>query len=190
LKLPLAEVKIILDDKEKELKDYIQKRNQSLTNTYKKVDEETKELLHESHEFSVDFLTETIVRLEKEIRKLRLILAQYNASTLVDFTVDNEQISLQEALYLIKQYRNSLPNLVSMGEYKTKSRLVDPTSRFSTASAVDRSYTEVVEPTFDTKKFRELGKKTEFLIRKLEVAINQGNYSTLVEVDFLTEQAV
>jgi len=187
LKLPLAEVKIILDDKEKELKDYIQKRNQSLTNVYKKLEEDAKELLHEAHEFSVDFLTETIVRLEKEIRKLRLILAQSNASTIVDFTVDNEKISLQEALYLIKQYRNELPTLLSMGEYKTRSRLVDPTSRYATANTVDRSYTEITEPTFDTKKYRELAKKTEFLIRKLEVAINQGNYSTLVEVDFISE---
>lgn len=186
--MTLAEVRLILDNKEQELRDVFSKRNEVQINTYKKTDS-VKELTHSEHEFSVDDLTAKADTLQKEIRILRLLLAKHNVNTLVDFTMDGEKVSLQEAIYLVKQYRENLPHLKYMGELKTTSRLVDPGSRFI-QQAVDRSYEEVKEPTFDTKKYRETAKKIEVLITKLEIAINQANYNTTIDLEGVTVNTV
>lgn len=186
MKMSLAEVRLILENKESELKTLFQRRSDSLMNVYKKADGK-KELMHEEHEFAVDELTERIEKLKKEIRKLRLCSATANVNTLVDFTVDGDKITLQEAIYLIKQYREEVPVLRKMGEMKTTSQLVDPL-RFSSNSNIDRTYEEIKEPTYDTKKYRKEAEKMEKLITKLELAINKANLTTEVDVDFLPNE--
>ncbi len=181
--MTLAEARLVLDNKEGELQDVFNKRYECKTNEYMKKDG-TKTLMHESHEFTVDKLTETIERLQKEIRKLRLITTQTNIETSVDFTVDDEQITLQEAIYLIKQYRSEHCVLKQAGELRTESHFVNPAqSRWPAQNTVDHSFEKIIEPTFDTKKYRRMAEKLEILITKLEVAINQANYKTEVEVD-------
>lgn len=182
-KITLAEAFLILKSKEKELDEVLTSRFSYLENTYKKVNGQ-KELTHEPHEISVDDITIKSEILMKEIRKLRLIIAKANLETSVDFTVDGEKISLQEAIYLVKQYRNELPRTKSMGEMKSYSTIVDPTPRYAqVAGAIDRSYEQVTEPSFNTKEYRKKAEKMELLITKLEVAINQANYSTFVEIE-------
>jgi len=180
MKITLAEARLILENKETELKPLFQRRKDCRLNIYKKNDEK-KELLHEEHEFTVDDLTKDIEKLKKEIRKLRLITTRANINSNVDFTVDKENISLQEAIYLIKQYREEVPVLKDMGEIKTISTIVDPTPNWQ--STVDCSYEQVTEPTYNTKDYRKKAEKLEFLITKLEIAINQTNYNTFVEVE-------
>ena len=155
-------------------------------NIYKREDGK-KELMHEEHEFTVDELTKKIERLKKEIRKLRLHATIANVNTLVDFTIDEEKITLQEAIYLIKQYREEVPVLRKMGEMKTTSQIVDPL-RFSSNPNVDHSYEEVREPTFNTKNYRREAERLEKLITKLELAINKANLTTEVEIDFLPDE--
>jgi HD superfamily phosphohydrolase len=184
MKITLAEARLILDNKEAELKTLFQRRKDCRLNIYKK-NEDKKELLHEEHEFTVDDLTKDIERLKKEIRKLRLVTTKANIDSNVDFTVDGEKISLQEAIYLIKQYREELPVLKDMGEIKTTSTIVDPTPRYG-QSTVDRSYEQLTEPTYNTKEYRKKAEKLEFLITKLEIAINQANYNTTVEIEGLS----
>ena len=181
-KITLAEAFLILKNKENELDEVLTSRFSYLQNTYKKVNGQ-KELMHEPHEISVNELTVKSEILMKEIRKLRLIVAKANLEILVDFTMDGEKINLQEAIYLVKQYRNELPRLKQMAEMKSRSEIVDPTPRYVQVSGgIDRSYEQVIEPSFDTKEYRKKAEKTEILITKLEVAINQANYSTFVEL--------
>lgn len=181
MKITLAEARLILDNKEAELKTLFQRRKDCRLNIYKKKDT-SKELTHEEHEFTVDELTDKIETLKKDIRKLRLVTTRANIDSDVDFTVDGEKIKLQEAIYLIKQYRDELPVLKDMGEVKTTSTIVDPTPRFG-QSTVDRSYEQLTEPTYNTKDYRKKAEKLEFLITKLEIAINQANYNTFVEIE-------
>jgi len=185
MKMSLAELRLVLENKEKELAMLLQRRNDCMVNVYKKTNGE-KQLMHEEHEFTVDKLTEDIEALRKEIRKLRLCSTIANVNTMVDFVVDGEKekITLQEAIYLIKQYREEVLTLRMMGEKKTTSKIVDPL-RFSSNSNVDRSYEEITEPTYDTKKYRKKAEKMEKLITKLELAINKANLTTEVDVDFL-----
>lgn len=183
MKMSLAELRLVLENKEKELAMLLQRRNDCMVNVYKKTNGE-KQLMHEEHEFTVDKLTEDIEALQKEIRKLRLCSTIANVNTLVDFTDGGEKITLQEAIYLIKQYREEVLTLRMMGEKKTTSKIVDPL-RFSSGSNVDRSYEEITEPTYDTKKYRKKAEKMEKLITKLELAINKANLTTEVDVDFL-----
>lgn len=186
MKMTLAEARLILDNKENELQEICAKRRECRTNTYRKKDGK-KDLIHEAHEFSVDELTEKIEKLQKEIRILRLATAKANIETMVDFTVDGKKICLQEAIYLIKQYREELPVLKEMGELKAKSEIINAPvsmSRWMTQTpVVDNSYEQVIEPNYDTKKYRKLAEKTETLITKLEVAINKANYSTFVDIE-------
>lgn len=186
MKMSLAEVRLILDNKEKELETLLQRRCDCMFNIYKKKDGD-KELTHEKHEFTVDTLTNEIESLKKVIRKLRLYATTANINTLVDFTVDGEKITLQEAIYLIKQYREELPILRKMGEQKTTSKIVDPAPRFSQVS-VDHSYEEISEPTYNTKEYRKRAKKLEKLITKLELAINKANLTTELDIDFLPNE--
>lgn len=182
-KITLAEAFLILKNKEKELDEILSSRFSCLLNTYKKANGQ-KELMHEPHEISINELTTKSEVLMKEIRKLRLIVAKSNLENLVEFTMDGEKISLQEAIYLVKQYRNELPRLKHMSEMKSHSQIVDPTPRYAqVAGTIDRSYEEVMEPSFDTKEYRKKAEKMEILITKLEVAINQANYSIFVELD-------
>lgn len=182
MKLTLAEARLILANKEQELHDLFAKRKEARVNVYRKKDGQ-KELMHVPHEFTVDELTEKINKLQKEIRLLRLAVTKANIETLVDFLVDGKKITLQEAIYLIKQYREELPVLKEMGELKAKSEIVNPTARWGLQTATDSSYEQVTEPTYDTKKYRQLATKTETLITKLEVAINKANYSTMVDIE-------
>ncbi|MBU5676144.1 hypothetical protein KQI88_06915 [Alkaliphilus sp. MSJ-5] len=183
-KITLAEAFLILKNKENELDEVLTSRFACLQNTYKKVNGQ-KELMHEPHEISVNELTSKSEILMKEIRKLRLIVAKANLKTLVEFTIDGEKISLQEAIYLVKQYRNELPRLKQMGEMRSHSEIVDPTPRYTpqVSGGIDRSYEQVMEPSFDTKEYRKKAEKMEVLITKLEVAINQANYSIFVDLD-------
>lgn len=185
IKISLAEVRLRLEDKEKELTTLLERRRQSLYNIYKKEGKE-KELLHEEHEFSIKDLTEDINRVNKEIRKLRLSSTMANTATLTEFEVDGEAITLQEAIYLIKQFREELPTITRMGDAKTRSQIIDPSPRFGQGS-VDRSYEELTVPTYNTKDYRKKAEKLEKEIRKLELAINKANLTTEVEVGFLTE---
>ena len=57
-----------------------------------------KELMHEEHEFTVDELTKKIERLKKKL-ETRLHATIANVNTLVDFTIDEEKITLQDAIY-------------------------------------------------------------------------------------------
>ncbi|QUH19744.1 hypothetical protein [Alkaliphilus sp. B6464] len=187
--ITLAEAFLILKNKENELDEILTARFACLQNTYKKVNGQ-KELMHEPHEISVNELTSKSEILMKEIRKLRLIVAKANLETLVEFTIDGEKISLQEAIYLVKQYRNELPRLKQMGEMRIHSEIVDPTPRYTprvpggiVSGGIDRSYEQVMEPSFDTKEYRKKAEKMEVLITKLEVAINQANYSIFVDLD-------
>lgn len=184
MKKTLAELRLVLDVKEKNLADALIKRNTVEKNVFKLVADE-KKLTHEEHETTVAEQEEIIAGLEKEIRILRLVLAKNNVDTLVDYIEDDKKISLQEAIYLVKQYRTKLPKIKAMGEFRTSSRIVDPTSRYQ-QNAVDRSYEEITEATYDIKAYREKAKKIETLITKLEMAINQANYSTYVEVEGVT----
>lgn len=183
-KITLAEAFLILKNKENELDEVLTSRFACLQNTYKKVNGQ-KELMHEPHEISVNELTSKSEILMKEIRKLRLIVAKSNLETLVEFTIDGERISLQEAIYLVKQYRNELPRLKQMGEMRSHSEIVDPTPIYTprVSGGIDRSYEQVMEPSFDTKEYRKKAEKMEVLITKLEVAINQANYSIFVNLD-------
>ena len=119
--MSLAEVRLTLENKEKELTTLLQRRNDCMFNVFKKTND-GKQMIHEKHEFTVDELTEKIEALQKEIRKLRLCSTIANVNTLVDFVVDGEKekITLQEAIYLIKQYREEVLTLRMMGEKKTK----------------------------------------------------------------------
>jgi hypothetical protein len=183
MKMSLAELRLVLENKEKELMTLLQRRNECLVNVYKKTNG-NKELMHEKHEFTVDELTQKIAEVRKAIRKLRLCSTIANVNTLVDFTVDGEKTTLQEAIFLIKQYRVEAENFRTMSEKKATSKIVDPLC-FSSNSNVDRSYEEITEPTYNTKLYREKAEKLEKLITKLELAINKANLTTEVEVDFL-----
>lgn len=182
-KITLAEAFLILKNKENELCQTLDSRYSVQHNVYKKINGQ-KELTHEPHEFTVDELMVKAEVLAKEVRKLRLIIAKANIETNVEFILDGQKITLQEAIYLVKQYRNDLPTLKNLGEVKSHSTIVDPTPRYSQSQGgIDRSYEQVIEPTFNTKEYRKKAEKTEILITKLEVAINQANYSTFVELD-------
>jgi len=182
-RVTLAEAFLILKNKENELNQIISARFTYQQNIYKKVNGQ-KELMHEPHEMTVDEATAKADQLMKEIRKLRLIISKSNLDTLVDFTLDGERITLQEAIYLVKQYRSDLPRYKDMGDAKSHSTIVDPTPRYAQGSVgIDRSYEQVIEPSYNTKEYRKKAEKTEVLITKLEVAINQANYSTYVDLD-------
>lgn len=186
MRITLAEARLILETKEKELRTLFDRREECKTNTYKKING-AKELTHEEHEFSVDDLSNQIETSKKEIRKLRLLTTVANVQAKVDFVVEDETITLQEAIYLIKQYRDELPYLEELGELKSFSEFIDPTLRFA-QNAVDRSYEQVTEPTFDTKLYRKKAQKIQKLITKLELAITKTNFTEYVEVDFLTDE--
>ena len=66
MKISLAEVRLILENKENELKTLFRRREDCLVNIYKREDGK-KELMHEEHEFTVDELTKKIERLKKKL---------------------------------------------------------------------------------------------------------------------------
>jgi hypothetical protein len=182
MKIKLAEVKMILDNKEQELKDIYGERSRSLKDTFRlEAGVETK--INPDYEFSVDELTNRAEVLEREILELKAILTTTNCNTLVEYTIDNQAISLHKAIVLIKQYREGINNIKGLGEQKETRRTVnDAASRYMPIANQPSSYEEISRPTYNTKKYRDIYQKRLTLITRLEMAINQANYSTDVEI--------
>ena len=99
----------------------------------------------------------------------------------VNFKIDNEEISLYEALLLIKQYRDKYEVCKKLGSSKVSSNLSVPENSYRVST--DMSYEQIKEPTYDTKKYRTKSEKFEVLITKLEIAINQANYGNEISLD-------
>lgn len=183
IKITVEEARLILANKEEELSRLQKLRHTSKTNVFRKKDG-VKELVNSEHEFTIDEITKLIEKVEKEIRILRVELTVANVNTLVDFTdEDGQQITLQEAIYMIKQLRLDQGTVKDMGEMKLTSKIVDNTPRILAANgAVDRSYEEITEPNFDTLKYRKKAKKIELLITKLEMEIKKANLNVMIKV--------
>jgi hypothetical protein len=191
MKIKLAEVKMILDNKEQELRDIYADRIRSIRDTFKlEAGVETK--INPDYEFGVDELTSKINALEREILELKSILTTTNCNTLVEYTIDKQAISLHKAIVLVKQYRESINNIKSLGEQKETRRTVNEVSnRFTPMGNSVASYEEITRPTYNTKLYRDMYQKRLTLITKLEMAINQANYTTNVEIpDFVKVASV
>lgn len=174
--MKIAEVLLLLSDKEKEMYTLINERKVASTISYKK-DEGVTSV--ERPERSVDELTTMIEKLSKDIRKLRLEVSKANVNTVVEWQVDGERITLGEAINLIKQMRNTLPAVNALSQLKTNTRFVDPNPYYNrnSANAVDRSYEEITEPTFDTKIYKAKAEKLTREIRALESVIQTVNWA-------------
>jgi hypothetical protein len=191
MKIKLAEVKMILDNKEQELRDIYAERIRSIRDTFKlEAGVETK--INPDYEFGVDDLTSKINALEREILELKSILTTTNCNTLVEYTIDKQAISLHKAIVLVKQYREGINNIKSLGEQKETRRTVNEVSnRFTPMGNSVASYEEITRPTYNTKLYRDMYQKRLTLITKLEMAINQANYTTNVEIpDFIKVASV
>jgi hypothetical protein len=178
----LAELKMILDNKIKELKDIYGERSRILKDTFK-INPDTKEEEKQNidFEFNVDDLTAKADKLELEIMKLKYLLSKANVDIKVDYIEGQEKISLQEAIVRIKALRESLPNIKYLGELKeTRQEKTDSIRLNGQYTAV--TFIEKTKPTYNTKTYKEKYEKLQKQITKLEMAISSANYSTDVEI--------
>lgn len=180
MKCTLAEALLILDNKIKQSNDLIQELQEVRVNKYRKENGENN-LEHEPHENTVDFVLENYDKISTEIRLLKCYIREANFKIVVNYKVNNKNISLYEALLLIKEYRSVYDLYRNLGSSKTKSEIIVPRTDFRVAA--DRSYELITEPTYNTKKYRGKAEKLESLITKLEIAINQANYGNEIEME-------
>lgn len=180
MKYMLAEALLILDSKIKQNNSLIDELKEVRYNKYRK-DNGEKILEHKEHESSVDSVVKKFNKVSMEIRKLKCYIREANLRIIVDYKVDNERISLYEALLLIKEYRKLYDIYSRLGTLKVTSEIIVSEKSYRMLS--DLSYEQICEPTYNTKKYREKAEKLEVLITKLEIAINQSNYSNEIDID-------
>lgn len=184
MKISLAELILVLQDKKVKLNDLFYAREDCKYNIYKKASDKElikKELMHEPHEKTMREVQEEIEGVEKEIRILTISRDKANIETYIDFTIDNSKITLREAILYIMQLRISLEDIKTFSSLKTTSQIVDPTP-YGKQNSIDRSFEQTKEPSFDTKKMKEKYVKMTRIVTKLELAISKANCNTEIEV--------
>lgn len=175
----LKETKSLLDNKILEVKSLIRKRNDCLLDEYRFVQGtdiafEDKFKINSPHEFTVDELTTLIDSLDTEILQLKHTLNKANEETTIVF--HSETMSLSTAIFKVKTMRDKLPSLKKLGEIKEDREVVTP-SRYSEDT---QTYVRINKPTYDFKKYRELGKALENDIIELQSIIDKANVDTYV----------
>jgi exonuclease VII small subunit len=185
MNIKIAEVKLLLDNKIKELRDTYALRSQSLTDTFR-LDKETKveEKQNINYEFSVDELTARADKLENEILILKSALTTANCTIKTNFEIGGHKLTLQEAIIHIKALRESLNNIKYLGEQKEKRNNIDDKNY---GGMVTKGYIEITRPTYNTKTYRDRYEKMVKLIQKLEVEISTANFTNDIEINGVSE---
>lgn len=191
MKITLEEARLILDDKKELLRNLFSERSKIIENVYTKNRGETnKKLTHEPHLYTMDYLMTRIAKVQKDIRILKKLMQYQNSSVYIDFKDEstNENITLYEAILLTEQMRNELERIKDFGNMKKTSQ-----EKYRCTSSADSRnlyeyYEESHEPTFDTRKMRDLYNKNVKILRKLELLIGDKNFTATIELPKNFEQ--
>jgi sulfur transfer complex TusBCD TusB component (DsrH family) len=180
--MKLAEALLVIKQKEAEVYALNRKRGSSKFQSYRKTDQGRGPVVT-TPDVDVDETTNTINKLNSDIRKMRRLVSKANVETKIDWVVDEEQITLAEAIILIQQMRQDLYNFTDLSSAKTYSRVNDMGARALRDNSSDKfSFEEVFEVTYDTKKYSELADTLTRKVNKLEAVIQQTNWT--VDIDW------
>lgn len=161
----LAEAIPLMAQMEKTIYDLRMQINESATLHIEKG--ETPEPEQDVHE-----LIDELHRVQNDLLKLRLLCAQANQNTLVDYYDEfGNQLTLAEALLLVKQMRETLSLYKSLALRPAKPvRLRLSSDLFEVAS-------------FDPSIFKKKARSLERKVNRLSAEIDRANFNTTIEYD-------
>lgn len=161
----LAEAIPLMAQMEKTISDLRIQINKSATVHIEKG--ETPEPEQDVHE-----LIDELHRVQNDLLNLRLLCAQVNQNTLIDYYDESgNQLTLAEALLLAKQMRETLSLYKSLASKPAKPvRLRLSSDLFEVA-------------TFDPSVFKKKARSLERKLNRLSAEIDRANFNTTIEYD-------
>lgn len=170
MKITVAEARLLKNAVSKKLHDLLRERSQIAFVEYEKGEEYT------PYERTFDEVSKEIEKTREHYRVVKRALADSNLHTTIEW--NGKELSIVEALELVKQLRTEAEDLKTFGN----SQQVERISRGAFDTKV--SYKKAL---FNPPAIKKEGEKMLKMANRLSILIDKANFNAMVEFDFVDD---